>query len=227
MKIVILSASPKMSSDSVSQFMAEIAGKHFSNRGIETVCLDVRESMKNNSCSQAFATMNEADALMFVFPLYFFCIPGLLMHFLQDYVDSRDGKKKKIYAVVNCGLLDPKINAEALRVIGRFAAHTGNSYRFGVAFGCGGMLKGAQNAPFVKKALKAFHRAIDFMAEDLHCETNALSEDIYIAFRFPKIAYVFMGNRSWRQMAKKNGLIRRDLYRAPYAFKIIAAQAHR
>lgn len=217
MKIAILSASPKMSSDSVSRFMAETAAKHFADRGIETMRIDVRESMKSNSCLQAFETMNEADALMFIFPLYIFCVPGLLMHFLQDYAGSRIENNKKIYAVVNCGFPDPKINAEALRVIRRFAAHTGNVYRFGTAFGSGGMIKGAQNAPFVKKAMEAFHRAIDLMAEDLHWEGNALSEDIDIAIRFPRIAYMFMGNRSWRQGAKKNGLRKRDLYRTPYS----------
>jgi multimeric flavodoxin WrbA len=216
MRIAIISASPKMSSDSVSRFIADAAAKRFDQKSLETVRLDVRQSMKNNGCVQAYSIMRDADALLFVFPLYFFCAPGLLMRFLQDYAEGQDGKRKKIYAIVNCGLSDPKLNSEVLRVMGRFAAYTGNIYRFGAAFDNGGMLEGAQNTPFVKKAMEAFNCAIDCMAEDVQQDKSMHQEDIYIALRFPRFAFVFMGNLMWRKLAKRNGLRRDDLRHAPY-----------
>jgi NAD(P)H-dependent FMN reductase len=217
MKIAIISASPRISAGSVSGFIAEVAAKRFADSGIIAERIDVRNCMTNKGCDQAFAMMNGADALMFIFPLYFFCVPGLLMRFLQDYADANPGTSKAIYAVVNCGFPEPKINAEALRVIARFAAHTGNHYRFGAAFGSGGMLHDAQNTPFIKKAMKAFDKTISLMAEDMQQKERSLSQDTYISIRFPRIAYVWMGNRSWRQMAKRNGLSKEDLYRTPYA----------
>ena len=93
--------------------------------------------------------MREADALLIVFPLYFFCLPGMLTQYLDDYAQfiGVKGKTQKVYTIVNCGFPEPEINTEAIRVMQSFSRHVGASFRFGIGFGSGGMILGAQQAP--------------------------------------------------------------------------------
>lgn len=70
--------------------------------------------------------MLHADALIFVFPLYIFCLPAILMRFLQDYRryltdHTNETGRMLVYAIVNCGFQESDINSEAVRVVRSFS----------------------------------------------------------------------------------------------------------
>lgn len=215
-KVILLSASPKKGEPSVSALLCEMAKERFVSAGLQADVIDVSKALKDSE--PFFEAMRSADALLIVFPLYFFCLPGMLTRFLEDYSKSAGEKRagQKIYTIVNCGFPEPDINEEAIRVIASFARHVGGAFGFGVAFGSGGMVLGMKDAPYMKKPMADLNNAIDRMAAEISQNTQASAATVYTGVGFPRWMYFFGGNFGWRQMAKKSGLKKKDLYRTPY-----------
>lgn len=170
-KAILINGSPKTSEVSVSETLASILEQQLNSAGICVTNISVRKSISKGSDND-FLSMMEADALVFLFPLYFFCLPALLIRYLQDYCEflKRQDKNKegqKIYAVINCGFPESDIGSEALRVIKSFGAHINSSYRFGISLGGGGMFIGAANAPFMKKRIEYLNAAFADIAGDI------------------------------------------------------------
>lgn len=215
---VIISASPKASSDTVSGMLSARIKNSFENDGCTAVSVDVRSSLKKDQCTKAYDAIAKAAALVIVFPLYIFCLPGMLMRFLQDYATLGYKAKpgQKVYTLVNCGFPEPDINSEAIRVIQSFCRHTGASFRFGVGIGGGGMLVGAQDAPFMKKMMGDLDEALHRAALDICGEEQPPAQPMMLRPGFPRKLYFFMGNWGWKQLARQYGLKRKILYARPY-----------
>jgi putative NADPH-quinone reductase len=220
-RFVVISASPRTDEASTSEFLAVMGAQRMKENGAEIYRVNVRRSLARKLTETDFAAMLRADALVLIFPLYFFCLPGLLMRFLEDYYKyyeqhKENSKAAKVYAVINCGFPEPDINAEAARVIESFSEKTGGSFRFSVLIGGGGMLQSAKDAPFMKKTLAAIKGSFGLMAEDTFKNENKPIRDILVSIRFPRKLYFLMGGFGWKSAAKKNGLKKEDLYRTPY-----------
>ena len=126
-KVIILSASPKTGEKAVSNLLSDMAKEQLCAKGIQAHIINVRKTLASKECTAAFEDMREADALLIVFPLYFFCLPGMLTRYLEDYAQFIGvyGKAQKVYTIVNCGFPEPEINTEAIRVIQSFSRHVG------------------------------------------------------------------------------------------------------
>jgi multimeric flavodoxin WrbA len=215
---VIINGSPKTTPNSVSGGLAEHAANLFSNLGAHAETVRIRSSLSQEAGGGSFAAMRSADALLLIFPLYYFCVPSMLMQFLEDYAEYllREGRPlpdQKVYAIVNCGFPEPDINEEAVRVIKSFAHQISATFRFGVRIGSGGMITEAREAPFMKKAIAQLDTALMQMAQDT---AEAPAEDVSISVSFPRKLYFLMGNRGWYGMARKNNLKKKTLYARPY-----------
>jgi multimeric flavodoxin WrbA len=222
--IVLISASPKIGEPAASDLLAAIQEDRMKADGISLTRINVRQCLTKKDCGTAFADMLQADALVFTFPLYFFCLPGMLMRFLQDYQQYYGqhadlARKARVFAVVNCGFPEAGINEEAVRVIQSFSAKVDAKFRFGVMIGGGGMLLGAKDAPVLKKTMAELNRAFDLMTQDILNEGDDPLADVLIPVSFPRRLYFFMGNRGWISSASKNDLKKKDLYRKPYRSK--------
>ena len=220
-KIIVINGSPKAASQSVSGALAVQAQNLFGASGIEASVIRAGSSITDNAREADYAAMRSADALLFIFPLYYFCVPSKLMRFMEDYAAyvAREGglpRSQHIYAIVNCGFPEPDINEEALRVVSSFANHIGATFRFGVSSGAGGMLAEAREAPFMKKAVAKLEGAMTLMAQDTVVPMPVPPENVSIALNFPRSLYFFMGNRGWYGMARKNKLRKKELLARPY-----------
>jgi multimeric flavodoxin WrbA len=218
---VFVSASPKVNEPSVSELLAHMAGERIDSPEAEKVYIDVRQSIMKRRTEQDFIILSKADAIVIVFPLYVFCMPGILTRFLEDYYKYRCENKipeanTKVYAVINCGFPESGINLEAARVIRSFSKHIGADFRFGVLIGGGGMILGAKDAPFMKKTVAKLAEAFSAIAADVFNEGGEPPEDVYIEMKFPRRLYLAAGNMGWGVLAKKNGLKKKDLYCRPY-----------
>lgn len=214
--VTILSASPKKGEPSVSALLCELAKERFVSAGLQADIIDVGKALNNSE--PAFEAMRSADALLIVFPLYFFCMPGMLTRFLEDYAASAEQKRagQKIYTIVNCGFPEPEINEEAVRVIRSFARHIGADFGFGVCLGSGGMVLGSKDVPFMKKPMETLISTYDRMAAEVLQNAKSSSDLVHIGVKLPRWMYFIGGNLGWGQLAKKNGLKKRDLYATPY-----------
>jgi len=200
-----------------------MAGSRINSDLFSKTFIDVRKSFLTHSLAEDFAALARADAIIISFPLYYFCLPGMLTRFLVDYqtyctARGKLNKQVKVYAIVNCGFPEPEINLEAVRVIQSFSRHLNAEFRFGVLIGGGSMMVAAKEAPFMKKAVQKLNSAFTSMAVDIQAENFTTMESIYIEAKYPfsRPLYYFMGGRGWITMARKNGLKKKELYRKPY-----------
>lgn len=220
--IVFISASPKINEQSSSREFLEMAGNRINADSFNKIFLDVRKSMTHHKAAEDYETISQADAIIISFPLYVFSLPGILIRYLQDYYqyykeNGKTGNNAKMYAIVNCGFPEPEINREAIRVIRSFCLQVNAEFRSGIMIGGGPALLGAKNAPFMKKTMQKLNAAFSAITEDIKLEHsgNAM-EDVYVGVNLPRRLYLFMGDRGWISVAKKNGLSKKDLYRKPY-----------
>ncbi len=217
--VVLLNASPKVNQEeAVSQFLAYRGKACLKDDSLNVQVISVRETLLHRKTEETFLTVQQADALVAIFPLYFFCMPALLTRFLQDFVAQYPAAEKQtnVYAIVNCGFPEPEINLEAMRVIESFCQHTGRTFGGGLLVGCGGMMLGAQQAPFMKPIFQAIDGLFFRVKLDLESDKPAGKTLLSVAAKFPRFLYFLCGNSGWHMAARKNGLRSKDLYRRPY-----------
>lgn len=219
-KIVLIDGSPRLEEKTASTGFLTRVDTALKDNEFEKQFIHVRKSLKAAPKAD-FAKLLVADAIVFAFPLYYFCLPGLLMRFLEDYekyLREHSGQKRpaKVYAIVNCGFPEPEINTEAVRVIGCFSHHIGARFRFGVLIGGGSMMSSIEGVGPVKKAYEKLGKAIQTIADDIRSENVKAPQNVLIQPSFPRRLYLLIGSMGWKQQAKKNGLQKADLYRKPY-----------
>ena len=123
-----------------------------------------------------------ADALILVFPLYAYALPGALMRLLEDYYEYvRSGKeynrRATVYAIVNCGFPRPVVFDECLRVLRNFCRRLSLTWRFAVCISSGPVVAATKRVPFLDLKLK---KAIAAIASDLKNSDSAPGEDYFI-----------------------------------------------
>ena len=218
-RVALVSASPKVEQEwAVSAFLAKYAASHLNSESLAIDTIPVRHVLMHHETTPAFETIQNADAIVLIFPLYFFCMPAMLTRFLQDFAAAKlkAAKDCAVYALVNCGFPEPEINLEAMRVVEQFALQTGRSYGGGVMIGCGGMILGAQGAPFMRDVMGHVDDLFARVDADLSHTASIESKIVATAPKFPRALYFLAGNAGWRSTARKNHLKNKDLYRTPY-----------
>jgi len=227
--VAIISASPKTDQKlALSEYLAEWAQAGLSGDTLRVERIQVRRCLQQKSEAEAYETMASADALVLIFPLYFFCLPGMLMRFLQDYaafLAAREPPRRSpdVFAVINCGFPEPQINEEALRVVQSFSKAIGAAFCFGVLIGGGGMILGAKGAPFMKPTLTKLEAAFARMRQWVLRQGSPSTDTDVVTVKFPRRLYFMMGNLGWRLQSRRYGVKRRELRRRPYALGTQAA----
>ena len=218
-RIALLSASPKVDQEwAVSNLLAQRGEALLKKEQSNVSIIHIRHDVLHRETAVSFDLMQEADAVVMIFPLYFFCLPAMLTRFLQDFAAQMPVATKAcaVYAIVNCGFPEPEINSEAMRVVEIFAHRTGRSFGGGVMIGCGGMLLGAQGAPFMKPVMASIDDLFARVKREAARQDLIESHIAVVAPKFPRQLYFLAGNAGWRSSARKNHLKPRDLYRTPY-----------
>lgn len=217
-KAVIIAASPKPPGKAASDMLANLAAETLRGGTIEVSVLNARKALNAKTTDEAFQAMAEADALVIVFPLYIFCLPGITMRFLQmykAYLDAQPARKSPaVYAVVNCGFPEPEINGEAARVVKRFADAIGANYRFGILIGGGGMV--AMGVSPARKMRNSYLETLRRIRAEIETGSFAPAQNVHLRIKFPRKLYFFMGNVGWQQWIRKNGKKPKDLKAKPY-----------
>ena len=218
---VYINASPRIDESTASGTFLSMLDSFFDIKDTQKATVNVRKSTLNHQTDSNFDTISKADAVVIAFPLYFFCLPGLLTRFLQDYhsyylKNEIHAHGQKIYAIVNCGFPEAYINEEAVKVIESFSRQVGAEFRFGIMIGGGGMIAGAKDAPFMKKAVKALEQSMNLLAQDAMNDRLDPIANIQIMAKFPRRLYFFMANMGFVHTAGKNGVSKKDILRKTY-----------
>jgi hypothetical protein len=154
----------------------------------EARMIAVRAVVKGGYPRETLTIMSRADAIVIAFPLFVYTLPGGLTRLLEEYQlhagnGGNQGRKARVYAIVNCGFPEPEINREAIRVIRNFCARLGLRYRFTVAVGSGPVTAMTRKVPFLNLKLK---RAFAEMVRDMGDSGTDEREDVFVSPVIPK-----------------------------------------
>jgi hypothetical protein len=219
-KVVLVSASPKVDQDrAVSAFLARHGEAKLllsDDLAVETV--KVRQTLMHHETEQAFETLQYADAIVFIFPLYFFCMPAMLTRFLQDFVMKypASDKPRGVYAIINCGFPESDINAEAMRVVECFCVQTKREFLGGLMIGGGGMVIGAADAPFMRPIFDLVDGLFARVSRDTLLGQPEPAQIAEASPKFPRWLYYVGGNAGWHSMARQHHIKPKDIRRKPY-----------
>ncbi len=214
--IILLNGSPRLKGSTSMKLLNLLGGR----TGVDcnATVIEAGRSILNKKLLQDYASMAKADAIVIVFPLYVYCLPGALIEFLVGYRDYISGTGKpaeqKIYAVINCGFPESRINDDAALVIKSFCKEIRAEYRFSVLIGSGGMLQPLRAMPSVYKMWKHIGSAFDQIICDV-CGGNVCG-DIHINSKLPGKLFFFISQINFAVIAKMNGIKKDELFRKPY-----------
>ena len=218
-KIVLVSASPKVDQTwAVSAFLANYSEDKLHSKELTVETIAVRHALMHHETDHAYKTLQNADSIVFIFPLYFFCLPSMLTRFLQDFVMKNPlaQQQSRVYAIVNCGFPESDINLEAMRVLECFTKQTKRAFLGGVMIGGGGMLLGAKGAPFMRPVFEKIDQLIQRIIRDCQSDQPEAAKVEQAEPRFPRGLYFMAGNAGWNASARKNGIRKRDIEQKPY-----------
>lgn len=127
--------------------------------------INVRVKMKDHYPEETMINLAEADAIIFVFPLHNYGLPGALMQLLENYYEYvKQGVKHKassVYIVVNCGFPRPRETCgEVLRVMQNFCRRLSLKYRFALCIGTGPIVALTSKVSFLYPKLKKAYNEI-------------------------------------------------------------------
>lgn len=144
--------------------------------------ITVRARVKGSYPEDVLRSMARADALVLVFPLYDYGLPGALTRLLEDFyrfarAGSFERKRAKVYVIVNCGFPRPEITGEAVRVVRNFCRRLSLDWRFAIRIGGGPAVVMMRRLPLLDGGLK---RAIAEIATDLGSGDTEVPNDYLI-----------------------------------------------
>lgn len=203
MKIMLLNGSPKLKNSS-----SEIIINGLCQRLEDTNKCVVQMAIQTSD-TEFLEAIKDCSALVIIFPLYVDGIPSHLLRLLDNVKNDVKALAPEIvvYTVVNNGFYEAQQNILAIEMIQNFCELAGLKWKQGMGVGAGGML-GA--APIGSGPMKNLGDALDILSKNI-CASNQ-SDNMYINPNFPRFLYKMGAHFSWRQLAKKNGLKRKDIY---------------
>lgn len=203
--------------NSNSHFLVQKVGEKLES--YNQSCIQV--SQHNSQNVENFKIVHCANVVIIAFPLYVYCVPGLLMRFLEDYytyckkVILRT-KKAKVYVIINCAFPDPSICDEAIRVLKNFCKRTGMEWRFAVLVGAGGVLGTVKEIKVFDSILASIYLALDEIVSDIENNSRIVLNNLYVVPKSKKLLEESNSKAKWIRIAFKGGLTEQDLYRRPY-----------
>lgn len=176
----------------------------------------------NKITSSEFHKVCNSDIIIISFPLYVFCLPGLLMNFLEEFHRFHkkiniSHKNIRVYSIVNCGMQDPTANDEAIRVIRNFSNRLNFNWRFSISIALGQMFIANIKDEKMRVAYREVNEALLNIILDIENEDEKVKENLNIK---PLIGdspqSLYYGNMIWVKKATENSLDENELYRTPY-----------
>jgi hypothetical protein len=197
---------PNSTSNSLGTYLVD----KLEQKGFTCEKVYICQSLGSNERKEAMLRLvDESELIILAFPLYVDSLHSQVIKTLELIAEHEKGKlglsKKSVVAISNSGFPEAKHNNIALSVCRLFAKQVGFTWAGGLAMGGGGMIAGRpldELGGMVRNQKKALEIAADSLAkgEAIPKQANVLISKIGI----PKWMYVWMGNRGWKQEAKKH-----------------------
>jgi hypothetical protein len=149
--------------------------------------INVRARVKESYPEDILETISRADAIIMLFPLFTYSIPGALMRLLEDYWMYVKGhaheKATKVYLVVNCGFPRPEIMVELIRVLKNFCRRLSLDWRFAICMGGGPVAAMTMKVSLLNMKYK---RAFSAIVRDIRNGDLGRKQDYFIKPLIPE-----------------------------------------
>ena len=145
--------------------------------------LTVRARVRDSYPEDMLAGLARADAIVLVFPLHNYGLPGALMGLLEDYYTyARSGREYRkgasVYVIVNCAFpRAERTTGEAIRVVRNFCRRLSLHWRFAVCIGTGPVVVATRGIPLLYRELKRGYAEI---ASDIGAGDSGAKADFFI-----------------------------------------------
>ena len=201
-RICLINGSLRGKKASSLAFLEDVNRK-LSDTEYKKTFLTVRARTKGNYPEDMLQSIAGADAIVIVFPLFSYGLPGALMRFLEDYyryIQAGNGynKNAKVYVIVNCGFPRPEINEEAIRgVIKNFCRRLSLNWRFAICIGSGPVVVATRKIPFLDMKLKKAYAEI---ASDIQGGDRGKKNNYFIKPILPEPVILMIKNQFEKKM---------------------------
>jgi hypothetical protein len=144
--------------------------------------VSVKAKLEGSYPVETLKDLATADALILVFPLFTYALPGALMRLLEDYGSYAESgndynRHASVYAIVNCGFPKPVIFNECMRTLKNVCRRLTLEWRFAVCISSGPIVVKTRQVAFLDLKLK---RAFAAVAADLKSGEPAPQDDYLI-----------------------------------------------
>ena len=223
-RICMINGSPRGPKSGSQYFLDEIR-RLLDPVQFRTEDFAIADCLKNGSVAQAFAAIDNADCLIFAFPLYIDSIPSHLLDFLHQLAAHRKSAQAaapgaqlpRLYAVVNNGFIEGTQNSNALRIMRHFADAAGFTWRFGVGIGAGEFMKETgKTIPLQSKLKHKVYEALVKLKQDIENEEVTIEKNLLVNPAMPKVLFMMAGRHHWISDARKNRVAKKQLYARPW-----------
>jgi len=201
-RVVAVNGSPK-SAESTSGALIKTLEEYI---GIKINSFRAVELVRREDAHKVIADVLKADVLLIVFPLYVDSLPAPLVKLLKQIEQAAktcSSSLPTVYSICNCGFYEAEHNSLALKMTRTFAKRIGAGYGYGLGIGCGGVLAQMEKGP-----VDNVYAALRDMGDTIMAENSKESEDAFITPKMPRFLYKMGGNIGWRQMARKNAVLK-------------------
>jgi multimeric flavodoxin WrbA len=197
---------PSSTSNSLGTYLLDKLQEH----GLKTQKVFVCQCLNSDKNRAALLNLiDESDLIVLAFPLYVDSLHSQAIETLELVAKHEKTKsehdKKSFAAIANSGFPEAKHSDTALQVCRLFAKQAGFNWAGGLAMGGGGMIAGLPLDEMGGQARNQ-KKALEIAAEAL-ARGEPIPEDAVVLMSklgFPRWLYIWMGNRGWKQEAKKH-----------------------
>ena len=157
--------------------------------------------------------LSHASDLVLCLPLYVDGLPSQVLRFMHYYEETCEGPAKRVYVLANMGLYDSRQLANLFEEVRQWCEAMDFRYCGGLGVSAGELIGVMmQHIPFgfwptqeIAAGMKKLALAID---------QGRTINDIYAEpHHFPRSVYIEIANRNWNNLARKNGIDPKELYR--------------
>ncbi|MCL2270573.1 MAG: NAD(P)H-dependent oxidoreductase [Treponema sp.] len=208
MKISIINGSQKTGESNTELILERL--KSLINRSYE---INIFNCGLRQLTTEMFDKIISGDVIILMFPLFMHSLPSNTLKMLIELENIIKHQQKKdliMYTIVNNGFYEGKQNNIAFEIIINWCEHSGVKFGGGIGQGAGEMIGRTKHLPKDKDLFKNLTCALQTMVENI--ESKQPMEIQYLSPNFPRFLWRFMGKRYWNNLAKNNGLSKKDIY---------------
>lgn len=237
-RALLVVGSPKIKSPSTSSVLGDYVLEKLQQQGWQGSSLTLRANISKDEGKAAFlAAVDEANLLIFAFPLYIDALPFLMtkaFEIIAHHLALRPyATPKRVFAIANNGFPEAYQNAVALAICQRFARDTGMIWAGGLALGAGEALlsglpltgnqrRGRPPVDHVIQALDLASAALA-MGKPVPPQANQLLGKTpipFLPFSWWRWLFIKMARLNWQEKAASNRVSKEEILAQPYSDKL-------